>query len=230
MNRASSPDMKHIILPTAYLPPLSYMLMLMYHKKAYIDIHESYLKQSWRNRCRILTANGLLDMSIPVKKPESKPATIANIETSDHLPWRRNHWRSIASAYRKAPYFVYYADLIEAIFWGGFTGKLIDWNNKLLLTVINETGLDCQLSYTNAYIENPSKGTDYRQCLTPKQPWASFEWPEYYQVFGDRHGFKPDLSILDLLFNMGPDTLNYLQSCILLYKNTLLISSQDRQP
>ena len=198
------------------------MFLLLCYKTILIDIHETYQKQTWRNRCRILTANGILDLSIPIKKNNKRPASIQYIETSNHLPWRRNHWRSISSAYSKAPFFIYYADMIEAHYHSGLSETLLEWNDKLINGIITELGLNCHLKHTNFYIRFPYGEIDFRQGLTPKQPWKGIDWPEYYQVFGDRHGFTPDLSILDLLFNLGPDARNYLEDCAQQYKSQFI--------
>lgn len=227
MNHLHPAKHKHVVLPTAYYPPISYLFLMLYHKSVYIDVHETYQKQTWRNRCRILTANGTLDLTIPVKKPVIKSSNILTIETSDHLAWRRNHWRSISSAYSKAPFFMYYADLIQAHYRSEEPGTLIEWNEKLLKDIIHEIDLDCHIYHSSFFIRYPDTEIDFRKSLSPKWSWVNFDWPVYHQVFDDRLGFTPDLSILDLLFNMGPDTLHYLKLCARQYDSQF---NQDKQP
>lgn len=219
-----SVKLKHdkIILPTSYNPPLVYFVLMLYHQNIQVDIHETYPKQTWRNRCRIMAANGMLDLSIPIEKPACEPPVTGNVRISDHLPWQRNHWRSIYSAYRKSPFFIHYADLFEEKYLSPFSGRLIDWNTGLLQSMINEFKLDCSVSYTKYFVKEPSGQVDYRLHLTPKQPWLEFNWPVYHQVFGERHGFVANLSILDLLFNLGPDSMDYLHECLQLNTTQLI--------
>jgi hypothetical protein len=222
MDHTSMPVKGNIILPTAYNPPLSYMMVMMYHNCFQIDIHETYPKQTWRNRCRILTANGILDLSIPVEKPVHDPPFTGNIVTSNHLHWQRNHWRSICSAYRNSPYFIYYADLFETRYLSPYFGRLIDWNNTLLANLIEELKIGCTFSNTISFTKEPFGPYDYRLYLTPKKPFDLFKWPTYHQVFSEKYDFFPDLSIIDLMFNLGPDSGEYLQECVQLFKSQLI--------
>ncbi len=222
MNQAFLPDTSHIIMPTAYCPPLLYMVFILHYESPQIDIHETYPKQTWRNRCRILTANGLLDLSIPVEKPKHEQAVTGKIITSNHIDWQRNHWRSICSAYRKAPFFIHYADLIEANFTTPFAGCLVEWNQQLLTRLMSEMGIHKAISYTSSYNISPHGQIDFRQYLTPKKPVSLIKWPPYWQVFSDRYEFFPNLSVIDLIFNLGPDAANYLSECVCLYKNQLI--------
>ncbi len=214
MNRMVKKNPGKIIMPTSYNPPLIYFVLMLYHKNIQIDIHETYPKQTWRNRCRIMAANGILDLSIPIEKPAYEPSVSGNVRVSDHLPWQRNHWRSIYSAYRKSPFFIHYADLFEEIYLLSFSGRLIDWNTRLLKSLICELKLDCSVSFTKQFIKEPYGLVDYRLRLTPKKLWHSFKWPGYHQVFGERHGFVSNLSIADLIFNLGPDSMDYLNECV----------------
>lgn len=212
-----------IIMPTAYNPPLLYFILMQYYQDIQIDIHETYPKQTWRNRCRIMAANGILDLSIPIEKPACESPVTGNVKTSDHLPWQRNHWRSIYSAYRKSPFFIHYADLFEEKYRLPFSGKLIDWNSGLLQSLIDELQLNCNISYTENFTKMPAEVIDPRIFLTPKNSSGSFIWPEYHQVFGERHGFVSNLSIADLIFNLGPDSMDYLHECIRLNASQLIV-------
>jgi hypothetical protein len=211
-----------IILPTAYNPPLVYLVLMIYHQNFQVDIHETYPKQTWRNRCQIMAANGILDLSIPIEKPACEPPVTGNVRISNHLPWQRNHWRSLCSAYRKSPFFIHYADLFEAKYLSPFSGRLIDWNTELLQCLINEFKLDCNISFTKNFTKETSGVIDYRLQLTPKKPWLLFKWPVYHQVFSEKHGFVSNLSIIDLIFNLGPDSMDYLHECVRLNTTQLI--------
>ena len=164
-----------------------------------------------------MTANGLQDLSIPVRKPSGNHTLTKDVLVSDHSSWQMNHWRSIVSAYKKSPYFIHYAPLIEPLYLHVFSGTLVAWNDRLLRMLAEEMGLCIELSKTYGYEKNPGKSIDLRNNFTPKQVWpplnTGFSWPQYHQVFADKHGFMANLSIIDLLFNQGPDAKYYLKRC-----------------
>ena len=222
---------KPILLSTAYCPPVAYMSLMVDARVVAIDLHETYAKQTWRNRCRIMTANGLLDLSIPVSKPHGNHTKTKDILVSQHLPWQRLHWKTIVSAYKKSPYFQFYESSLEPLFMDTHTGTLMTWNKRLLETITHELNLHISIQETHAYEAEPVTYTDLRNSISPKNDWPGSQkkWPPYHQVFADRHGFQPDLSILDLLFNKGPDTESYLLTCAAAIANTFN-SMWDRQP
>lgn len=203
-----------LYLPTAYLPPLEYMLYLFRARIVRIELHETWPKQTWRNRCSIMTANGLLDLVVPVSKPSGNSTITRDVDISDHESWHKRHWRAICAAYKNAPFFMYYSDLLEPFYTAPPSGKIWQFNKKLMQTLLDEIAIETKHTETTAFkkeIDCP----DLREELTPKlhrrRHPAADQWPAYYQVFSDVHGFKPNLSIIDLLFHVGPDTKSYLE-------------------
>lgn len=208
-----------MLLPTAYFPPISYIVLLYQHKKATIELHETYPKQTWRNRCRIMTANGLLDLSIPITRPFGRKTTTGQALISDHESWQRLHWRSIVSAYQNAPYFLYYAPSFESMYRDTHDSLLTTWNNHLLRIILRELGLEAEINHSVSYAKPDQQINDFRYIITPKQSHTrdkfDYKWPAYQQVFSDKHGFAGNLSVLDLLFNLGPDAISYIHDCAL---------------
>ena len=205
---------KPLLLSTAYCPPVAYLSMMVNASRVIIDLHETYAKQTWRNRCRIMTANGLLDLSIPVSKPHGNHTKTKDILVSQHAPWQGLHWKTIVSAYKKSPYFQFYESGLEPLFIEKFTGPLITWNKRLLHFIIQELCLDITIQETSSYEAEADGYIDLRNILSPKSDWpgSQLTWPVYHQVFHERQGFQPHLSTLDLLFNTGPDAKSYLRA------------------
>ncbi len=204
-----------ILLSTAYFPPLEYLAELIHTPKAIIDIHETYPKQTWRNRCAIASGNGPVNLSIPIEKPSGNATKTVDVLISQHYSWRKNHWRTIHSAYRNAPFFIYYADLIEQRIMDEQPVKLHEFNERILRAVLDEMNLDVSFGITETFISQPGDAEDLRFCISPKQrERKGYQGPDfspYYQIFEDRFGFIPNLSIIDLLFNLGPDSAGYLK-------------------
>lgn len=217
-NDARSGSGRAVLISTAYCPPVAWMAVVLHHKHAAIEVYETYPRQTWRNRCRIMTANGLLDLIIPVTKPHGNYTLTRDVVVSDHTSWQRHHWRSIVSAYQRAPYFIYYASLLESIYQKKFTGKLVDWNRRLFDLLNDELELDISLTDTSSYTKQENNKLDFREILSPKRNWPdsgkSYIWPSYQQVFSNKHGFAGNLGAIDLMFNLGPDTKTYLEECV----------------
>jgi hypothetical protein len=205
-----------LLLSTAYFPPIEYFVLLMHHQRVTIDLHETYPKQTWRNRCVIASGNGPVTLSVPVQKPQGNHTKTIDVLISDHYPWRQNHWRSIHSAYRNAPYFIYYADLVENLILRDSSGLIAELNRNILNSVAEELGINTVVEYSPSFVKKPSDIHDLRYSLSPKardrQNIKELVYPKYYQVFEERWGFLPNTSILDLIFNLGPDATNYLKS------------------
>jgi hypothetical protein len=200
----------NILLATAYLPPLEYFYQLNKNKEVFIDIHENYIKQTYRNRCYIAAANGKLCLSTPVIKTCGNHTRVKDIEIDYRQQWQQIHWRSIESAYNSSPFFLYYRDTI-----GSFYNKkykfLIDLNTEMLLALIKLCGIACEIRLTENYIGSSNELNDHRTRITPKNKLNIFSaLPEYKQVFGEKHAFIPNLSIIDLLFNEGNYSKEYL--------------------
>lgn len=180
-----------------------------------LEAHENYQKGSYRNRCHIAGANGLMRLSIPLRKGKNEQLSIQKTEISYDEPWTSQHWHSLRSAYGNAPYFPYYQDEIEALFQER-PKYLFDWNKSLLLLIIDLLQLPVEISLSDDFVKVvPADILDLRGHIHPKshrQPVDhNFQPVPYPQLFEERHGFLPNLSILDLLFCTGPQAILYLE-------------------
>lgn len=201
------------ILSSAYLPPVEYYSELINaNGQILIESMEHFIKQSHRNRAVILTANGKLNLSIPVYKGSGNRTIMKEVKISNGHPWQRMHWLSIETAYRSSAYFEYYEDRLRPYYERKYEW-LMDFNNDLF-ECLNEL-LKIQLSFssTEEYKkEYPAAVSDRRSSLYSKKtaPECYQNVKSYYQVFSDRQDFIPNLSIVDLLFNCGPESKKYL--------------------
>lgn len=208
-----------IFLSTAYLAPIQYYSKFIGNESVFIEQHENYIKQSYRNRCAILSANGPMFLSIPIESVNGQKCNIKDIRISDHGNWRHLHWNALISAYNSTPFFEYYRDDFEPFYQKKFD-YLFDFNEELRILICNLLDIDTyRINYTDTYIVNPDDcDKDLRQTLSPKISWQDTD-PEYlsvpyYQVFDQKFGFTPNLSIVDLLFNMGNESLLILNKKI----------------
>ncbi|MDR1225563.1 MAG: WbqC family protein [Prevotellaceae bacterium] len=200
-------------LSTAYLPPVQYFCKLATAEHVLIEKHEHYLKQTFRSRCQILSANGVLDLSIPIEKRHGEKMPIGTVRIDYQTEWQRQHWRSLVAAYSSSPFFMYYADELK-IFYTQRYDLLLNFNTQLTRTICELIGARRSLDFTEKY--EHSVPNDFRMGISPKSLQKiednNFSPVEYYQVFSAKFGFTPNLSIVDLLFNEGPDTLQVLKS------------------
>ena len=198
------PDKRGIILSLHYLPNIEYFAFLSKAPKIYIDIFEHYEKQTYRNRCSILSANKVQDLSIPILKANKKQL-LKDVQIDYSHKWKNNHWRAICSAYGKAPFFEYYIDYFERVF-AQSQKYLLDLNIELLTICLDVLGLEKKYQLSQAYLTAPKECLDLRNQLHPKKNSEfdrRFDIPGYNQVFGK--GFVQNLSIIDLLFCEGPN-------------------------
>lgn len=203
---------KNLILSTAYLPPIEYWVAILQHDNIMIEAHENYQKQSYRNRCQILGPNGVQSLSIPIAKSGNLKTPILDVQIQDDDLWQKNHWKSIETAYNSSPFFLYYVDYFED-FYKSCPTSLFEFNYKLLEIVFDILELDQKLGITEAYIKAYSEATDLRNEIHPKKEMKTSKQiatSSYIQVFSERNGFTPNLSILDLIFNLGPEAEAYL--------------------
>ena len=204
------------LLATTYFGPVQWYQKLNRADCAYIECYDSYRKQTFRNRCVIATTNGLQALTIPVERPESglHSTLIKDLRISDHGNWRHLHWHALMSAYSESPFFEYYADDIRPFFEKKWD-FLYDFNMEACQTVGLLLDIHPNILSTSHYIKKedlPEDIFDFREAIDTKHPAvdADFVPRRYYQVFERKIGFQPNLSILDLLFNMGPEGIFYL--------------------
>jgi len=204
-----SPDHINILHSTAYLPPISWVQEIMKAEKVYIEAEETYPRQTYRNRCKLITANGIISLSIPViRESGSKPIT-RDIQIFYDEPWQRLHWRTIDAAYSNSPFYLYYKDELKPFYETKYR-FLLDFNNALATKLFNILGLKYEVELTTEFNINPVEVIDHRNTISPKSDPDPVKFKTYHQVFEERHGFIPDLSIIDLLFNEGPASIKVL--------------------
>ena len=202
-----------------YILPLTYLGNILYYAhltsgRYTIDIHSNYIKQTYTNRCSIISANGIQDLTIPIIKPKEK-TPIKDIRISSHDNWQQLHWRAIQSAYNSTPFYEYFCDDYLP-FYQKKWDFLLDFNLKIqekTLELLNFQKIEPYLSDT--YIEKSNFNTkDLREVINPKKfnvtLYKNLTTP-YYQIFDQKFGFTPNLSIIDLLFNMGNEARIYLK-------------------
>ncbi|MBR5240905.1 MAG: WbqC family protein [Muribaculaceae bacterium] len=195
-----------VILTPSYLAPISYYRQLN-NSPVIVESYCNYQKQSYRNRCKIATEAGVMTLSIPVEKPSGKVLT-RDVRISLHDNWQHLHWTAIESAYHSSPFFEYYQEELRPFFEPQKFKYLFDFNIELQNTICNLLDITPQIEYSKEYVQAQAGDVDLRELIHPKRPTIEEEkLLPYYQVFSARHGFIPDLSIIDLLFNMGPESI-----------------------
>lgn len=209
--------MKTAILSSAYFAPVQWYQKLNRYENIVIEQHDNFIKQTYRNRCVIATTQGLQALTIPVERPSDArldKTQLKDICISDHGNWRHLHWKALLSAYGESPFFEYYADDIRPFFekkWKYLLDFNMEINQKMMeLLDIEKSSLSLSNEYSS--YEGDSDTVDFREVIRPKHPGEDKEWQpkKYYQVYQQKFGFQPNLSILDLLFNEGNEAVCYL--------------------
>ena len=205
-----------VILPFACLPNVEFLVWMAHTSKARIETHETFPKQTCRNRYAIMTAAGPVILTIPVKRPAGNRTPLNDVILDAPEKWVNLHWRAIESAYNKSPFFLYYRDAFERIYRNP-PKKLVDLNRQFLDTILKYSGINKTHSFTSEYHKAYPEGiVDMRQHIMPKKAithaFSIDQYKPYIQVFAENQPFAPNLSGLDLLFNLGPETASYLKS------------------
>ncbi len=199
-----------LIAATSPFPPIHFFMQCLENESFTIEQYEHYQKGGYRNRFFIVAANGVQRITIPLKKGKNKQQTIKTIEISYEEDWNRQAWQTIVSAYGRAPYFEHYADHIQPFFTKKYT-FLWDWNHDILIKIIQLLKVDLQYDFSNEYIDIYDENhTDIRHNMKPNIDIDIQKFKKYPQLFEERHGFIPNLSILDLLFCTGPRAKEFL--------------------
>lgn len=205
------------LFSTAYFPPVSYVAAMLESDSIVVEQYETFPKQTYRNRTVIATANGLLGLTVPVVRTNGNHTYTKDMAICYNENWALKHWRAIESAYNSSPYFLYYKDEVEVIL-NKQHATLIDLNMDILTFVFKKLKVKKEVILSDDYISQIGEGTiDYRNHFSPKNK-ELLSLPEYDQVFEDRYGFQSDISILDLIFNLGPDSLGYLKEVMKIMK------------
>ena len=195
-------------LTTTYFGPVEWYSQLYRADHVLLEACESFIKQTYRNRCVIATANGPQTLTVPVEHASKyspltthhSPLTIKDIRISNHGSWRRVHWNALQSAYSESPFFEYYADDIRPFFEKDYE-FLYDFNFEIIQKMCELLDIHPHIGHTTSF---------HLPDSTHHSPLTTHQFQPYWQVFAHKHGFLPNLSILDLLFCMGPEGIFYL--------------------
>ena len=206
--------MKDVLLSTTYFGPVQWYQKLHRAEHVQIEQWENFQKQTYRNRCLIATTQGVQALTVPVVRGET--SLIKDLRISDHGNWRHLHWNALQSAYGESPFFEYYQDDIRPFFTERWE-RLLDFNEAIRAKICELIDIQPQVSYSKEFTVYSLQFTvnqvlDFREAIRPKHPAPDpdFEPKPYYQVYQQKHGFLSNLSILDLLFNMGPEGVFWL--------------------
>lgn len=193
-----------VVFSTAYWPPIACFAAVKPNDVWVLEQYENFQKQTYRSRCSICGANGPLPLVVPVLRRHGEKTPIKEVLLDLSTPWQQVHWRAIMSAYSSSPYFEYFADDVEAFYRLKGPVSLLDYNTQLLRLALNLLEWNVKVVFTQEY--NPHYEHDYRNTLPAYEPVP------YYQVFARKQGFVPGQSVLDLIFNEGPESWRVLEA------------------
>ena len=202
--------MSAILIHPSYFPSILQMVAVSQAKEVILEVHGNYQKQTYRNRTYIAHNNGKLLLNIPVKHNKAGIRLQMNsVIVENDFPWQSHHWKSIQTAYRTSPFFEYYEDDLQPIFTKPASG-LLHLNIQIFDFLCDLLGITVSVSQTKEYEHNPNI-IDLRSLIEVKSS-TGYKFETYTQVLQEHHGFLPNLSVLDLIFNEGPNALNYLET------------------
>ncbi len=194
------------ILPSVYLPNIEYFAHIA-QRKCVIDLGENYIKRSARNRAQIMTASGVMELSVCVRNANRPRTPMSHIEIDYSKKWQHQHSLAILSAYKSSPFYDHYAPYLEPLFTAHYE-RLVDLNWAFTELIIKLLGIKADLAISTDYVVAQAEDYDLRPKRRNEE--SKFSHPPYIQVFYDREPFVENLSILDLLFNEGPAALSIL--------------------
>jgi hypothetical protein len=203
--------MTDILLSTSYFPPISYLKAILNSENVTIEQHENFVKKTYRNRCRIYSANGIINLTVPVVEATRKKVLIRDVKIDYSTDWQKQHFKSIKSAYNSSPFYEYLIDEFSAFFKKKYE-FLFDLNMHIIRKLTELLEINPTIEFTDNYEVTPSDKVDYRSILQQKSekenPFVTSK--AYKQVFSEKYAFQKDLSMLDLLFNLGSEAYSYL--------------------
>ncbi|OFY09728.1 MAG: hypothetical protein A2X11_08495 [Bacteroidetes bacterium GWE2_42_24] len=208
------PSVFKLLLPTAWLPSVEYFALIATAAPVTIEVVESYPKQTCRNRCYIATANKVMPLSVPVVKTDGNHTRTDRMGIAYTEPWQRNHWRTIEAAYRNSAWFIHYEDDLKHVFFERHQ-TLVAMNDLLIQQLARSMKLKVALEKTRIWSHSAEVSIDLRgafEATNPLIPHDPSLFPSYFQNFADRYGFQSNLSVIDLLFNCGPEAGDYLKT------------------
>ncbi|MES2829388.1 MAG: WbqC family protein [Bacteroidota bacterium] len=198
------------IFPIFYLPPIGYFSeWAKFDDSIELELFEHFPKQTYRNRASVYSPNGILDLIVPVVRGSKVHTKMKDVKISYEFNWQRLHWKSLESCYRNSAYFEYY----ESEFYNFYNKKyefLCDLNIDILEWLLKQIKWPAQLKFSSEYQKLLAVDFDFRNALPVRNRENYMKQKPYYQVFEDRHGFIPNLSIVDLLFNQGPQAKSFI--------------------
>lgn len=210
--------MSEVLIHPAYFGPISQFVAIAKADKVIFENEDNYQKQTFRNRMYIYDSNGKLLLNIPIRhrsallgepKMGGQHQLYKEVQIENEFGWQKQHWRALKASYQTSPFFEFYEDELRPIYHTEYK-YLMDFNYACLEFIMDSIQLELDYEKTSEYNREPENLTDFRPLINAKQK-SEFKQQAYTQVFGDKHGFLPNLSILDLLFNEGPNSLLYLQ-------------------
>lgn len=206
------------LLSAAYFPPVQWFQKMHRHRRCVIDTGEHFVKQTYRNRCIIATANGTQTLTVPTERQAGTKTAMHDTRISDHGEWRHLHWNALVSAYGESPFFDYYADDLRPFFEERYE-SLAEFDIAITMKLCQLLDVRPDITVSSTYVDAEALAeatghevADFREAIRPKNAPAdaAFTPHPYYQVYARRHGFQPNMSVADLLFNEGPEGIFYL--------------------
>jgi len=199
-----------MLLHPTYFPNVAHFVAIVKSPSFVFEVCDNYQKQTFRNRCDIYGANGKLTLSIPVAYSQKQRQQYKDVTISSTDKWQTQHLKSLESAYRMSPFFEFYSDDLLPLFQTRFD-KLLDFNLACFDAICHALEFEYSYTLSETYDNAVQRDKDFRLLVNAKQQ-LGIQFKPYTQVFTQKHGYLNNLSILDLLFNEGPNALNYLES------------------
>lgn len=199
----------NILIHPTYFPNLAHFIAMVNTEEVVFEMDDNFVKQTYRNRTYIYSANGKLGLNIPVIHTQKNRQKYRDVKIFNEVKWQTQHWKSLLSAYKTSPFFEYYEDELQPLFVMK-ADYLLDFNFKCFEAITGCLQLDLNISKTQVFQKDVDNKKDFRFLVNAKKEQPQY-FDNYTQVFNEKHGFISNLSILDLLFSEGPNALNYLE-------------------